>query len=313
MTKRDRFSVTGWLLLAPLLAAPGVGCKKKTAPTAQPIALAPATPPAPVRHLLRNAAPASMVALAQAWSVERGRLDTSIDVQVSANAADAGTAAVVAGTADLALASRRLKDSEIQALKQRAAGKSPRELVVGFESLCVYVHNANPLDEISTGDLDQLFREKSRWKAWKDAGVKLGAGPKTARIVRIRPALDSGAARYFQEAVLSPNARTAPDALEASSLADTLALVASSPEAIAYGACGATAEVKALRISARGGAPAFAANHETIASGKYPLARPVLAQLSGDAPAHVQNYLDWVLSGSGQRLLKDLGYVPTTL
>src|SRR5205814_10679589 len=126
-----------------------------------------------------------------------------------------------------------------------------------------YVNNANPLEQISVPALAEMFREGSRTKTWKQAGVKVSGADKDQKILRVRAAPGSTAADHLAT-VLGRKAREDREALEAASLTDALALVTSTPTAIAYGACRPTTEAKLLRVSPRPGAPAVAPNRERI-------------------------------------------------
>jgi phosphate transport system substrate-binding protein len=292
-----------------LLAGTVTACK---APPPPPPASAVGS--ALAKRTVRHGTSANLLELARSWADARARLDSSISVQVEGGpGADDGIAALVGGSADLALATRPLQPSEIEPLRQRAAGKPPRDFIAGFEAACVYVNKANPLSEITVGSLAGVFGEGSRARSWKDLQVKAIGRHGSEKIVRVGAATGSSTSRLFAETVLGAKARELPDVLEASRLADALALVAATPGAIAYGACRPVTEVKIVPVSPRPGAPAAAPTRQSIARSSYPLARPLLLHMSADAPAPVQNYVDWLLSPSGQRVIEEQGFLPAPM
>ena len=89
-----------------------------------------------------------------------------------------------------------------------------------------------------------------------------------------------------------------------SSTAVVLQTVAGNSNAIGYISLGAqSGEVKALAID--GIAPSAAA----VKDGSYPLARPFLLGTLGETRPEVQDFLNYILSDSGQSVISDAGYV----
>ena len=72
----------------------------------------------------------------------------------------------------------------------------------------------------------------------------------------------------------------------------------------------ATPAVKIVKVSAKQGQPAIQPSIETTLNKSYPIARPMFMYTPGSPPSHVQKYLDWILSDTGQKLVETSGYVP---
>ena len=68
-----------------------------------------------------------------------------VDVEVSGGGSGVGIAALEKGTIDIANASRNMKPEEIETAKQNT-GKEPKEFIVGYDALAIYVHKDNPLE-----------------------------------------------------------------------------------------------------------------------------------------------------------------------
>jgi phosphate transport system substrate-binding protein len=302
-------------LIVTAIAALGVttgGCRSRppgdgAGPAAQAAPSAPPSPP-PVRLTVKSAASDGAVSLMKAWAEEQARLTPSLAVEVSGGGLDAGIAALVQGTANLALTTRKLRQSELDLLRQRAGGREPKEFVAGFQAICVYVNRANPTRAITVHELGQLYARQGRLDKWSNLG--LGRIPRLAdqKAVRVRLNDGSGTTSYFREAVLGP-ADDRAGTLEVGTLDDLVTLIASTPGAIGYGTCGTSAEAKVLEISTQPGKPGVLPTRASIADGSYPLARPIRLQVPGNAAEHVNRYLDWVLSESGQRVVDRMGYV----
>jgi phosphate transport system substrate-binding protein len=283
------------------------GCKKPT-PVEVPAAPVPVDT-APEKSTIRSVGPDGLLPLARAWIAEHDRLDPSISFEVAAGGAEPGATALAKGTADLAYALRKATPDEADAFAKAGGGKPPKETVAGFEALCVYVNNVNPLDTLGVEQLRQIFRAGGGVNKWADLGVKRLGGAKGAdngKLARVRL---SPASAYFREVVLGDGAAEKPGALEMNDVDAVIAMVAASPGALACAPCRPTAAAKLLKIAATPGAPGVPATAAEIGEGRYPLARPLWLQTAAQPPAPVQRYLDWVLSETGQQIVERAGFV----
>lgn len=104
-----------------------------------------------------------MVNLAQAWAEAYAKVDPSVSVEVSGGGSGIGIAALINGTCDIANSSRALEPDEITKAKGKH-GHDPKEFLVGWDALAIYVHPSNPINEISMEELGEIYREggKSR-------------------------------------------------------------------------------------------------------------------------------------------------------
>jgi phosphate transport system substrate-binding protein len=72
----------------------------------------------------------------------------------------------------------------------------------------------------------------------------------------------------------------------------------------------ATDEVKMLKISENKGEPAAAPTLENAQNGSYPITRPLHIYTLGDPTGAIKDYIDWINSPEGQKVVVELGYVP---
>jgi phosphate transport system substrate-binding protein len=87
--------------------------------------------------------------------------------------------------------------------------------------------------------------------------------------------------------------------------------VANTPCAIGYSGLGYnTPEVKMLRVAKNTGDTAYPPAVETTLNKTYPIARPLYMYSLGEPTGHMKQYLDWIRSNTGQKILEDVGYVP---
>ncbi|MFZ5785434.1 MAG: phosphate ABC transporter substrate-binding protein, partial [Acidobacteriota bacterium] len=252
----------------------------------------------------------TMVNVAQAWAEEYKRAMPSVDVEVSGGGSGVGIAALERGTIDIATASRNMKAQEIEQAK-RNTGKEPRELIVGFDALAVYVNGDNPLDEVALGQLAEVFSEGGTVTRWSQLGVTI-PGVEDDTIVRVSRQSSSGTYEFFREHVLGKKDFKL-GSRDMNGSKEVVELVGTTKVAIGYSGMGyATPAVKMLRVASAPGQPAVAPSVANTIAKTYPLARSLQVYTLGEPSGAVKEFLSWILSPDGQRILQDNGYVPVT-
>ncbi len=225
---------------------------------------------------IQNKGSDTMVNLAQAWAEEYRKVDPSISVEVSGGGSGVGIAALIRGTVDLANASRNMKPSEIEQAKKNT-GKEPKEFIVGFDALAIYVHKDNPLNEITTEQLAAIYAEGGKITKWSDLGVTAPALA-NAEIVRVSRQSSSGTYEFLREHVLK-NKDFKLGSRDMNGSKEVVELVANTPTAIGYSGMGyATPAVKMLKVAEGQGGTPYPPNVENTLSKKLSH-RPLLAGL----------------------------------
>jgi phosphate transport system substrate-binding protein len=192
---------------------------------------------------------------------------------------------------------------------KKNTGKEPHELKVGYDALAVYVHKANPLNEIALAQLGEIYGERGKLTRWSQLGVKMPGG--ADEIIRVSRQSNSGTYFYFREAVLGTGHDFKLGSRDMHGSKDVVELVAKTPGAIGYSGMGyATPDVKALRIARKVGDTAYPPTVETTLNHTYPIARPLYMYTLGEPAGPVRKYLDWILSDGGQKIVAEIGYVP---
>ena len=215
---------------------------------------------------------------------------------------------MINGTVDLANASRKMKDKELE--QARANGQDPLEHVVGFDALAVFIHPDNPMDAISLAQLAEIYGEGGTATKWSDLGVQV-PGCDSDEIVVVSRQNNSGTYVYFQEAVLGKQRDFRLGTRDMHGSKDVVDLVEHTPCAIGYsGLAYAGEHVKMPCISGPDGADCVAPSVATAVDGSYPIARPLFMYTSGEPQGVVKEYLDWVLSDVGQCIIVEKGYAP---
>jgi phosphate transport system substrate-binding protein len=259
------------------------------------------------RTLIQNKGSDTLVNVAQAWAEAYGVAHSTVSVAVSGGGSGTGFSALINGTVDIANASREIRESEVEAARER--GFEPREFVVGYDALAVFLHADNPIDAFTFGQLSTIYAEGGAFDAWSDLGVTV-PGCSSGEIVRVSRQNNSGTYAYFREAVLG-EAEYKLGSRDMHGSKDVVDLVENTPCAIGYsGLAYATEHVKMPCVSVEENSPCVAPSMETALNRSYPISRPLFMYTAGEPEGATKEYLDWILSDKGQCILVEMGYAP---
>jgi phosphate transport system substrate-binding protein len=250
----------------------------------------------------------TMVNVAQAWAEVYKTVAPNVNVEVSGGGSGVGIAALERGTIDIATASRNMKPEEIEQAK-RNTGQDPKEFIVGYDALAVYVHKDNPLAEITLEQLAQVYAEGGTITRWSQLGVTI-PGASDDEIVRVSRQSSSGTYEFFREHVLAKKDFKL-GSRDMNGSKEVVELVANTKTAIGYSGMGyTTPAVKMLHVARAAGEPAVEPTVANTLGKSYALARSLQVYTLGEPQGEVQRFIAWILSVAGQRLVEENGYVP---
>jgi len=260
------------------------------------------------RTLLQNKGSDTLVNVAQAWAEAYGQKNPGVMVAVSGGGSGTGFSALINGTVDIANASREIRESEIEAV-QNSRGLTPKQFIVGFDALSVFLHPDNPIDSITIPQLAAIYGEGGTSDSWSDLGVTVPGCP-SGEIIRVSRQNNSGTYAYFRETVLGEGEYKL-GSRDMNGSTEVVHLVEQTPCAIGYsGMAYATPSVKEPCVTVEEGGVCVSPSIETATDGSYPIARPLFMYTAGEPEGAVKEYLDWILSDEGQCILSDAGYAP---
>ncbi len=220
--------------------------------------------------------------------------DPEVRISVAGTGSGDGIKAIIDGTADIGDASRDMKGKEVALAKQK--GENPVKTVVAKDCIVPVVHPSNPLKDLTTAQLSDIYTGKI--KNWKDVGGE------NKTIVVISRDSSSGTFEVWSEKVMHEQ-RVRPDAQLQASNGAVAQAVAGNKFAIGYVGIGyLNSKLKALTV---GGVTASA---DTARDNTYPVARD-LFMFTGQKPkGEVKAFLEFVLGPEGQAMVKAEGFVP---
>ncbi len=261
----------------------------------------------PSRVLIQNKGSDTLVNVAQTWAEAYKKVNPAVAIAVTGGGSGTGISALINGTVDLANASRRMSQQELDLARQR--GIEPVEFVVGYDALAIFLHPNNPINALTFEQLAEIYGEGGRLTRWSDLGVEVPGCP-SGEIVRVSRQNNSGTYIYFQEAVLGKR-DYALGSRDMHGSKDVVDLVSKTPCAIGYsGMAYYTPEVKMPCVAKEPGGPCVTPSEQTALDGSYPIARPLIMYTRGQPEGALKDYLDWILSDEGQCIIHEKGYSP---
>ena len=220
-------------------------------------------------------------------------------ISVIGGGSGVGISALMDGTTDLAMSSRALKMDE--KLKLQEAGKNVKTVIMAYDALSVVVNPGNKVSQLTREQLDGIFTGKI--KNWKEVG-----GDDMQIIVYSRET-SSGTYEFFKEKVLM-NKNYASTALMMPATGAIIQAVSQTKGAIGYvGLAYVDKSVKDVKVSFDKGKTFTLASYENAKNKTYPIVRPLYFFYTGKAESVVKPFTDYVLSATGQAIVKEVGFI----
>ncbi|NDP26750.1 MAG: PstS family phosphate ABC transporter substrate-binding protein [Flavobacterium sp.] len=241
----------------------------------------------------------TMVILSQKWAEVYMKKHPEATIQVTGGGSGVGLAALINGSTDIANASRPIKSSEIEKLKQRYNTLGV-EIPCAKDGLSVYLNKANNVSELTVKQIGLIFAGKiTNWKevGGADAPIKLYGRESS-----------SGTFGFFKDNVVktdySPSCQTLPGT------AAIVNAVKKDKFSIGYGGAAYAEGVKDCKVKKDDKSPAYAPTAETIKNKTYPISRYLYMYLKSKPTGQTKAFIDWILSPEGQSIIAGVGYFP---
>ncbi len=215
--------------------------------------------------------------------------NSSVTFTYNPTGSGSGITAVSEGRCDIGLASRSLKDEEIE--------QGLVETVLGYDGIAVIVNTENTVTNLSMEDLAKIYTgEISNWS---------DVGGDDAEIVVIGREANSGTRDGFESVVGVEDACVYRQ--ELTSTGDVISAVVSNPYAIGYASFASVGDtVTAITIDG------VAVSADTIKDGSYAIQRPFVLVTKSDTTLSeaAQAFFDYCFSDEGAEIITNAGVVP---
>ncbi|MEY3205778.1 MAG: hypothetical protein RLZZ21_2109 [Planctomycetota bacterium] len=253
------------------------------------------------------------------WAEGFKKFYPSVREAVEGKGSASAPPALTEGTCTFGPMSRDMKPSEVDAFKEKH-GYPPVMVPAAIDMLAVFVHKDNPLAGLSLQQVDAIFSKnrtggaKDEIRTWGDLGLE--GEWKDKPISLYGRNATSGTYGYFKEHALFKG-DFKPTVKEQPGSSAVVQAVASDRFAMGYSGIGyRTADVRAVPLAAKTGAPFVEAEPKFAYSGEYPLSRFLYLGVNHKPGTTLdplrREFLRYVLSASGQGDVKKDGYLPVT-
>ncbi len=169
------------------------------------------------------------------------------------------------------------------------------EIPCAKDGITIYLNPANSVSNLSTDQLKKIYT--GQITNWKEVGGN------DAKIIMYSRENNSGTYVFFKDNILKGQDYAAA----CQNLPGTAAVVnavAKDKNGIGYGGHGYSSGVKMSKVN---GVEATATN---IASNKYPISRNLYMYLRNRPSGAMKQFVDWILSPDGQKIVTEIGYFP---
>ena len=242
-----------------------------------------------------------------------------VKVEVEGKGSSTAPPALIAGTANFAPMSRKMKSKEIDAFEQQF-GYQPVQLRTSIDMLAVYVHKDNPIKGLTLQQIDAIFSKTRKGgygadiRTWGDLGLTGEWKDKPISLYGRNSA--SGTYGYFKKHALFKGDYK-DEVKEQPGSSSVVQGVASDKYAIGYSGIGyITPDVRAVPLSDETGdvSEFMAAEAENAYSGDYPLARFLYLSVNYKPGSQLDDlraeFVRFVFSKDGQEVVIKDGYLP---
>lgn len=252
-----------------------------------------------------------------AWNAAYSALHPGFRFEADLPSTRSAPPALTSGTSALGPMGAPFTREDLAAYRT-ATGGAPVVVSVAHDSLnpaalsgplAILVARTNPLRSISLAQIQRVFAS-ARPPRWRALGVRGALADRPIQIEGLKPG--TALALFFEARALS--GQPLSPALEGyGHSTDVVARLKDDPEAIGFAAANAAdAGVRLLPIRESKRAPAVAPTRKSLRAGRYPLDRRLLIYASSPVEPWAADYLSFVLSCEGQRIVAQdpLGYIP---
>ncbi|MHA1745945.1 MAG: phosphate ABC transporter substrate-binding protein [Promethearchaeota archaeon] len=226
-------------------------------------------------------------------------MDTHPDdtITVTGTGSGTGIASLIAGTVDIAMASRAMKDTE----KTDLPGWN--EITVAGDGIAIIVHPSNNLTQITLAQIMGIYN--GTYSNWRELG-----GTDMDMVVINREST-SGTRGFFHDFIMNEmDFREDAYIVEKNSNGAIATEVGNTPAAVGYVGLGYLSEsIKPLLVE--NAAKVYVEpTVQNVLDGVYPIARDLYFYTDGVPVDLAKDFIDYLLSPTGQAIIEDEGFVP---
>jgi phosphate transport system substrate-binding protein len=214
---------------------------------------------------------------------------------IAAEGSTTGIAAIIDGTAEIGMSSRRAKSSEIGAAT--AKGRNMKPTIVAYDGIAVIVNSGNPVRTLTRKQVEQVFTgEVSDWSAVGGSGGKISIYTRNT---------SSGTYSDFKELAMKKR-DYAGGSQKMAGNEQIASEVGKNPNGIGYVGMAYIKASGVKVVSIEGATPSV----KSVQDHSYPFWRPTFYYTNGEPSGLARQFVDFTISAAGQKIVSRVGFVP---
>ncbi len=214
---------------------------------------------------------------------------------IAAEGSTTGIAAIIDGTAEIGMSSRRAKSSEVGAAT--AKGRNMKPTIVAYDGIAVIVNSANPVKTLTKKQVEQIFAgDVTDWSAIGGSGGKISIYTRNT---------SSGTYSDFKELAMKKR-DYAGGSQKMAGNEQIAAEVGKNAHGIGYVGMAYTKAGGVKVVSIDGATPST----RSVQDHSYPYWRPTFYYTNGEPSGLAKQFLDFTVGPGGQKIVAQVGFVP---
>src|ERR1700731_3361205 len=214
---------------------------------------------------------------------------------IAAEGSTTGIAAIIDGTAQIGMSSRRAKPAEVGAASGKGVNMKPT--VVAYDGIAVIVNSANPIKGLTKKQVEKIFTgDVTDWSAVGGSGGKISVYTRNT---------SSGTYSDFKELAMTKR-DYAPSSQKMAGNEQIASEVGKNPNGAGYVGL-AYVKASGIKVVAIDGATP---SKESVLGKTYPYARPTFYYTNGQPTGVAKQFVDFTVSDAGQKIVEQVGFVP---
>jgi phosphate transport system substrate-binding protein len=218
-----------------------------------------------------------------------------VSFSIAAEGSTTGIAAIIDGTADIGMASRRAFPAEVA--DATAKGRTLKPTIVAYDGIAIIVNNANAVKRLTKKQIEAIFTgEITDWSA-------VGGQPGTISVYTRNTS--SGTYSDFKKMAMSAK-DYAGSAQKMAGNEQIASEVGKNPNGVGYVGMAYLDAAGIHPVAVDGILPSEA----TVRGHTYALARSTFYYTNGEPTGEAKGFLDFTVSPEGQKIVAQVGFVP---
>ena len=217
-----------------------------------------------------------------------------ISIVVSGGGTGTGIKALISNETDICTASRNLKPEEAKSLAEYY-GSLGLVFLIAKDALSIYLNPNNPIKDLALNQLKDIYT--GRITNWKE----FGGLDTSINVVTRNP--NSGTYLYLKDHLLEGE-NYIENSVVKSTTKEVIKFVEEHKNAIGYGGMGYVGKIIDSKIEG------IDPSENNVRNDTYPIIRYLHFFTSKTPDGTVKKFIDWVLSPSGQNIVRKSGFIP---